>query len=89
MEPVAENKNEDDDGMVIFCIDISGSMCVTAQVAGKFKLKGAERANFDVPNDLRADYMQQIQERNAQGVTWVSRLQCVQAAVIQQIEEWR
>lgn len=90
LEPAPENKDmQQSEGTVIFCIDISGSMCVTKQIPGKFKLKGANPANIDIPNDLRADFVEGVNQRSSQTSTWVSRLQCVQAAVDQQIEDWK
>jgi hypothetical protein len=38
-----ENRISNDETVVIFCIDISGSMCVSYEVEGKFSLKGSEK----------------------------------------------
>ena len=72
---------------VIFCVDQSGSMCVSQEVKGKHKLKGDKT---DAMKDLLKfgdgsdQYMQG--ERN---VTYVSRMQCLQAAIDQQITDMK
>jgi hypothetical protein len=70
---------------VVFCVDISGSMCVSTPVAGNHRLKG------DRIRDLKADLMkfgdgsdQRLQGDH--GMTYVSRLQCVQSAIDSQLE---
>lgn len=67
------------DNSVIFCMDQSGSMCCSQQIKGKFNIKG------DKTNELKdlmkfSDGSDQFLdgERN---VTYVSRLQCLQAAI--------
>ena len=75
---VSESKSS---GGIIFCIDISGSMCVSQPVEGKLNLKtcrigemqkllipGLDDQNFDEEN-----------------ITYVSRLECVQAAIENQL----
>jgi len=75
-----------DNGSVIFVIDISGSMCITTEVPGKMVLKGAKRpAGFDLPAEP-GFVNAAVGNSNS---TWVSRLQCMQAAVDQQLETWR
>jgi len=70
---------------LIFCIDISGSMCVTTEIEGKHELKGAEaRKRLDSLNTERADQWAPREKRN---VTYVSRLQSVQAAVDAQLAQ--
>jgi len=84
--PVKEDKKQEDNkdsGAVIFCLDISGSMCVTAQVPGKLKIKG-KRSEPDIPEDLR-----QFVPQQSSTSTWVSRLQCVQASIDAQLEQWK
>jgi hypothetical protein len=69
---------------VVFCIDVSGSMCVTTEVPGKFNLRGAERNRAD-PGDDQFDAFQQMMGRR-RDVTYISRLQGVQAAIDKQLE---
>lgn len=70
---------------VIFCIDQSGSMCVSQEIRGKHKIKGDKT---DAMKDLMkfGDGSDQFRqgERN---VTYVSRMQCLQAAIDQQITD--
>ena len=65
---------------MIFCFDISGSMCVSSPVTGKHKLKGN---NLDKKRkDLMAfsDGSDQF-FGGSRNVTYISRLQCLQAAI--------
>jgi hypothetical protein len=71
---------------VIFCIDVSGSMCVTQPVTGKMKLK------YDKVNKLQdlmkfSDGSYQYTDRESRNTTYVSRMQCVQAAIENQLNE--
>jgi hypothetical protein len=52
LEPAKEVSESDKEELIIFCIDVSGSMCVTTEVSGKFKLKGNRT---DQMNSLNAD----------------------------------
>ena len=66
---------------VIFCLDVSGSMCVTEPIKGKFNLKG-DRSKKDAQAFAHfGDGSDQFMSQADKGVTYVSRLQCVQAAV--------
>ena len=81
-EAIGEKKKMGDSA-IIFWIDISGSMCVTKAVQGKFKIKG------DKYDELQAlmkfsDGSDQF-AFNDRNVTYVSRLQCVQAAIESQL----
>lgn len=72
-----------DDALVVFCIDVSGSMCVTTEVPGKFELKGHDRVRgLSTLNTAGED---QFMPRQRRDVTYVSRLQSVQAAVDHQL----
>ena len=68
---------------VIFCIDISGSMCVTEPVVGKINLKN--RKKFDLGGFSDFDMAEQYLEGD-NAVTYVSRLECVQAAIESQLQ---
>lgn len=78
-----KQKKSSSDVSVIFCLDVSGSMCVTTPVKGKFKVKGdrvkemQELMKFSDGSDQFHNEM-----RNT---TYISRLQCVQAAIESQI----
>lgn len=70
--------------LVVFCVDTSGSMCVTTELAGKVELKGGGASL----NHLRqAGDGQQWMPGQRRDVTYVSRLQAVQAAVQAQLDQ--
>ena len=73
------------DSMVVFCVDTSGSMCVTTEIDGKIKLKGFDR--LERYRAVHADHGDQYMPSQRRDTTFVSRLQCVQAAVDSQLEE--
>ncbi len=63
---------------MIFCLDVSGSMCVTEPIKGTFKLKGGDRINKDASALAHfGDGSDQFFSDADRGVTYVSRLQCV------------
>ena len=74
--------------IAIFCLDVSGSMCVTTEVAGKAKFRGAEAREKTNQELLRtqAEGGYQFMPGQNKNVSHVSRLQCIQAAVAQEIE---
>ncbi len=77
--PKLESK---EDSNIIFCIDISGSMGVTQEVAGKLKFKGQEKRESQMREMGVENY-----GRGSSTTTHVSRLQCVQSAIEIQIEK--
>jgi len=72
--------------LVIFVLDISGSMCVTTEVEGKVALRGDQTANLSRLRNAD-DARDQWLPGQRRDVTYISRLQAVQAAVNFQIEE--
>ena len=73
--------NYNDEQSLIFCFDVSGSMCVTTAISGKHQIKGNY---FDkMKNDLMSfsDGSDQFYGNGTRNVTYVSRLQCLQAAI--------
>jgi len=80
----AEATASQDSVMVVFCIDISGSMCVSTEIAGRHELKGSSAKNLASLNTERAD---QWAPRERHDVTYVSRLQSVKAAIDSQLEK--
>lgn len=71
---------------VMFCIDVSGSMCVTQAVTGKMRLK------YDKVKKLQdlmkfSDGSYQYTDTENRNATYVSRMQCVQAAIENQLAE--
>eukprot|EP00753_Platysulcus_tardus_P015458 PLAT5019.2.p1 GENE.PLAT5019.2~~PLAT5019.2.p1 ORF type:complete len:827 (+),score=465.90 PLAT5019.2:277-2757(+) len=75
---------EDSDSLVIFCVDVSGSMCCTSEVAGKVALRGG---HDDALAELAAAHGAAGDQWRGgrRDVTYVSRLQAVQAAVEAQL----
>jgi len=81
-----KNPGMKQDVSVVFCIDISGSMCVSNPVSGKHNIKG------DKMKDQKQDLMKfsDGSDQRLQGesnVTYISRMQCVQAAIDAQLAE--
>jgi hypothetical protein len=75
----------DDDSTIIFCIDISGSMGVTKPATGRVKLrtnKHEELLKLLQPGEF--DQFLPGQNRN---LTYISRLECVQAAIDAQLTD--
>lgn len=68
---------------VVFCIDISGSMCVTEPVTGRIHLKNKKVIDLGGFEDF--DMSEQFLEGD-DCVTYVSRLECVQAAIEAQLQ---
>jgi len=88
--------------VVIYCIDLSGSMCQTQEVQGRMQLKGVQLSNklasftdgsvqcvgdscFFSPSMSSSYNNIRYMPGQRQDSTWVSRLQCVQAAVEAQL----
>merc|ERR1719361_1389651 len=87
-EEAKTNTTETQESQILFCIDISGSMCVSQQIDSKhshFKLKGnhltQDQDDLSQFIDHNANHL-----NRANDVQYVSRLQCVQTAVDEQIE---
>lgn len=82
VDEIKDNKSKSDVS-VVFCLDISGSMCVTTPVDGKLKVKGDRLKEIQ---DLMkfSDGSDQFFKEN-RDTTYISRLQCVQAAIEAQI----
>ena len=71
---------------VMFCIDVSGSMCVTQPVNEKMKLK------YDKVSKLQdlmkfSDGSYQYMSKESKNAIYVSRMQCVQTAIENQLNE--
>ena len=76
-------KKSESDQSVIFCLDISGSMCVTTPVEGRVKIKGDRLKELQELMKFSDGSDQFFQENR--NTTYISRLQCVQAAIESQI----
>jgi hypothetical protein len=89
LEPAAvdeDAKGPESSGIVVFCIDVSGSMCVTQEVQGDFNLKGNKKFEDEFGGLLQAGDQGYNAGKGKKRTTWVSRLQAVQAAVDAQLE---
>ena len=71
---------------VVFAIDISGSMCVTKQIQGKHSIKGDKTRAMQELMKFSDGSDQKLQGEQG-NFTYVSRMQCVQAAIDSQIKE--
>ncbi|CAG9333239.1 unnamed protein product [Blepharisma stoltei] len=85
-QQVAEGiQGPDDSSTIIFCIDISGSMCVTQPVMGHIQLKTnkLEELRKQIGRNEGPQYM----PKENKNITYVSRLECLQAAIEYQLTE--
>jgi len=71
---------------VIFCIDISGSMCVSQAIEGKHNIKGDRRQQMQGLMSF-SDGSDQFFNAADKNKTYVSRMQCLKAAINAQIED--
>ncbi|XP_059169853.1 circularly permutated Ras protein 1-like [Physella acuta] len=76
-----------DQSLVIFCVDTSGSMCVTSEISGTIKLRGTSQLRR-LESFVELDEVdQRLPSQRGQSVTYISRLQAMQAAVDHQLGE--
>ena len=78
-------------GQIIFVFDTSGSMCVTEAVQGKHILKTSsslQSKNNDIFNEFGKDtnLLAQNYGNSKSNVTYISRLQCLQSAIEDNLE---
>eukprot|EP01022_Parablepharisma_sp_SALTPOND_P019152 TRINITY_DN3238_c0_g1_i1.p1 TRINITY_DN3238_c0_g1~~TRINITY_DN3238_c0_g1_i1.p1 ORF type:complete len:731 (+),score=92.14 TRINITY_DN3238_c0_g1_i1:5000-7192(+) len=86
MQDKEESKAIAEDVSIIFCIDTSGSMCVTQPVQGKVAVK------YDKTKKLKeflkySDGSQQYMGKEKKNTTYISRMQCLQTAIEKQISD--
>jgi len=74
-----KDMNYNDQQNLIYCFDISGSMCVSEPVQGKHKFKGS-RSDKEYQEFMKFSDGSD-QSYGKKGVTYISRLQCLQAAI--------
>lgn len=79
-------KGGGEDITLMFCIDVSGSMCVTQPVQGKMDLKYNKVKKMQ---DLMkfSDGSYQYTSGESSTLTYISRMQCVQTAIESQLKE--
>jgi len=74
---------------VVFAIDISGSMCVTKEIRGKHSIK-ADKSKAAFADLMKfSDGSDQKLTGESGNITYISRLQCVQAAIESQIQDMK
>jgi len=76
--------------IIVFCIDISGSMCCTSEVIGDIRVKTNEQLSQSLDQYIERQHgvaAIQYLPNESRDISYVSRLQCVQAAVSSQIEQ--
>ena len=84
LEPAPALETEDtDSGMIVFCIDISGSMCITTQVPA---LQGDRDSGAACAVTERSFFVAEWKAlrkgaRKSKNEMYISRLECVQEAV--------
>ncbi|PRP83129.1 hypothetical protein PROFUN_09808 [Planoprotostelium fungivorum] len=79
--PASADGSAEETSNVIFCIDISGSMCVTMEVDKNIKMKVPPPK----PSGLEGEGQQYLPNERRE-INYVSRLQCLQVAIEQHIE---
>jgi hypothetical protein len=87
VEPAPSVNVQEDDINIVFCMDISGSMCVTKEVPGRLNLRGSHLT--ELARQLNTEGGVQYMPGQRRDVTYVSRLQAMQAAVDKQIQRMR
>lgn len=80
----AAGRSGTDETLVVFCVDVSGSMCVSQEVEGTMRLKGNHADRY---RSLNTEGENQWMPRQRRDVTYITRLQGLQAAVDNQLEE--
>ena len=87
VQDAAAGGNAAKDISIVFCLDISGSMCVTQPVAGKHKIKGDRQSEMEKALRQFGDGSDQFIHASDKGMTYVSRIQCVKSAIDSQISD--
>lgn len=73
--------NYSDDKTILFVFDVSGSMCVTTPIKGKHKIKG-NTIDKEYQELMKfSDGSDQFYDQGCKGKTYISRMQCLQAAI--------
>ena len=90
LEPGQSQEESEDDGLVIFLVDVSGSMCVTSEVEelqsawadlrSNFE-SGQQQSNANARSELNPDGANQFLPGQKRNVQYLSRLSCVKAAL--------
>eukprot|EP00826_Nyctotherus_ovalis_P031174 TRINITY_DN2488_c0_g2_i3.p1 TRINITY_DN2488_c0_g2~~TRINITY_DN2488_c0_g2_i3.p1 ORF type:complete len:562 (+),score=186.15 TRINITY_DN2488_c0_g2_i3:80-1765(+) len=84
-QQVMEKKEGGEDITLMFCIDVSGSMCVTQPIEGRMALKYDKLKKLQTLKKFGNGSQQYTQGERA-NQTYVSRMQCVQTAIESQLK---
>lgn len=76
-----EKMNFNDEKTILYCFDVSGSMCVSEALDGKFKIKGDYLSKLQSNLSEFLDGSSQNFHNNQSNITYISRLQCLKAAI--------
>ena len=68
---------------IVFCVDISGSMCTSVEVQGRHAIRNSQFSRLD--REFNPERSQQLLPGQSRNVTYISRLQSMQAAVDSQL----
>lgn len=82
----------DDAGLTVFVVDTSGSMNVTTEIPagfGLFQLQIPKKddADEDLAREMARQYNNQYMRSEARNARYISRMECMQAAVTIQLQE--
>lgn len=84
---IKKDLNFSDEKSIIYCFDTSGSMCVSEPLSGKHNVKGEYLSKYKQDLMKFSDGSSQFYDGNSGGVTYVSRLQCLQAGIESYLSE--
>ena len=84
IEAPVKKQSENEEGVIVFCIDISGSMCVTTEIKSlQSEWKNLRNEKSSKSKKPDADQYMPGESQNAQ---YISRLECMQTAVLTQLD---
>jgi len=84
------HEKSDQNDIIVFCIDISGSMCCTSEVLGDIRVKANDQLSQSLDQFIERQHgvaAVQFLPNESQDISYVSRLQCVQAAISAKLEQ--
>jgi hypothetical protein len=87
LEAPAHAAPQADEINVVFCVDISGSMCTSMEVPGRLAIRNSVAGR--VNSEFNAERAQQYLPNQRRNITYVTRLQSMQGAVDKQLKTMR
>jgi small GTP-binding protein len=90
--PEIRSAGAGDEGLTIFVVDISGSMTSTTEIPAGFglfqlQIEKKQDADEELARELAAQFQHQYTRNESRNARYISRMECVQAAVTIQLEE--